>query len=222
MHDVSENIAIGAGIGGLVLGVLVGLAGTYALTACLRRHRRRRVEHHGSDDDDEHPLEVLGKIEPWIPPGSSHSTLVTAGPSTSTPHYPTHPSAHEPYPHHPPELVPNRPPYPQPEQHQPPLPLGPPSPGPSTQPDPPQQPPHHVYVVHHDGGPPPVSVYTADGTRVVELPPTYVSGRPLEQRRNPGPTPRKRPDVSPSGTGLRIRNRDDAGDPYDDDNDDGR
>lgn len=26
-----------------------------------------------------------------------------------------------------------------------------------------------VYVVHHDGGPPPVSIYTGDGTQVVEL-----------------------------------------------------
>ncbi|KAF7798635.1 hypothetical protein EIP86_009858 [Pleurotus ostreatoroseus] len=31
----------------------------------------------------------------------------------------------------------------------------------------------HVYVVHHDGGRPPVTVYTADGTEVVELPPRY-------------------------------------------------
>lgn len=34
----------------------------------------------------------------------------------------------------------------------------------------------HVYVVHHDGGrPPPVTVFTSDGTEVVELPPQYDS-----------------------------------------------
>lgn len=34
----------------------------------------------------------------------------------------------------------------------------------------------HVYVVHHDGGRPPVSVYAADGTEIVELPPQYPAG----------------------------------------------
>jgi hypothetical protein len=34
--------------------------------------------------------------------------------------------------------------------------------------------PAHVYVVHHDAGRPPVTVYTAQGTQVVELPPRYV------------------------------------------------
>lgn len=34
----------------------------------------------------------------------------------------------------------------------------------------------HVYVVHHDAGrPPPVTVFTSDGTEVVELPPQYES-----------------------------------------------
>ena len=33
-----------------------------------------------------------------------------------------------------------------------------------------------VYVVHHDAGrPPPVTVFTSDGTQVVELPPQYES-----------------------------------------------
>ena len=36
--------------------------------------------------------------------------------------------------------------------------------------------PAHVYVVHHDGGRAPVTVYTADGTEVVELPPRYGEG----------------------------------------------
>lgn len=49
----------------------------------------------------------------------------------------------------------------------------------------PLQPPHRalasenrsssqVFVVHHDGGRPPVTVYTADGTEIVELPPRYI------------------------------------------------
>lgn len=34
--------------------------------------------------------------------------------------------------------------------------------------------PSQVFVVHHDGGRPPVTVYTADGTEIVELPPRYI------------------------------------------------
>jgi hypothetical protein len=52
--------------------------------------------------------------------------------------------------------------------------------------------PQQVYVVHHDSGHAPVTVYGPDGTQVVELPPTYIEGSsPIEQRRQPGLTPRK-------------------------------
>ena len=79
----------------------------------------------------------------------------------------------------------------------------------------------HVYVVHHDGGrPPPVTVFTSDGTEVVELPPQYenaaearreeqaqntaAGGRsgfvpPDAQRRQPRELPRK-PPLSPTPT----------------------
>ena len=36
-----------------------------------------------------------------------------------------------------------------------------------------EEPRSQVYVVHHDAGRPPVTVYAADGTEVVELPPRY-------------------------------------------------
>lgn len=50
-----------------------------------------------------------------------------------------------------------------------------------------------VYVVHHDAGRPPVTVYTADGTEVVELPPRYnesstgatAGGSPVRSGRTP-------------------------------------
>ena len=73
-----------------------------------------------------------------------------------------------------------------------------------------------VFVVHHDGGRPPVTVYAADGTEIVELPPRYIdSGSsagpssdpsvpsdtrsettapppiPLQERRQVGATPTK-------------------------------
>jgi hypothetical protein len=47
-----------------------------------------------------------------------------------------------------------------------------------------------VYVVHHDGGRPPVTVYTPDGTEVVELPPRYADSR------EPPPQPRRPPTVA--------------------------
>ncbi|KAI0697140.1 hypothetical protein BC835DRAFT_785906 [Cytidiella melzeri] len=79
--------------------------------------------------------------------------------------------------------------------------------------------PSQVFVVHHDGGRAPVTVYAADGTEVVELPPQYVDNGsnsssnstgarmsrtavtgavpPLQfqdsGRRKPGPTPQKTP-----------------------------
>ena len=80
-----------------------------------------------------------------------------------------------------------------------------------------------MYVVHHDGGrAPPVTVFTSDGTEVVELPPQYENaaearrgeqaqntaggggGRggfvpPDAQRRQPRELPRK-PPLSPTPT----------------------
>jgi len=47
----------------------------------------------------------------------------------------------------------------------------------------PVQSPHgsgHVYVVHHDGGRAPVTIYHEDGTEVVELPPRYIVGDPMD------------------------------------------
>ncbi|KAI1797536.1 hypothetical protein LXA43DRAFT_934581 [Ganoderma leucocontextum] len=74
----------------------------------------------------------------------------------------------------------------------------------------------HVYVVHHDGGrPPPVTVFTSDGTEVVELPPQYESAahrqsssagrRPAQppppegQRRQPRAVPAKMGRVPSNG-----------------------
>jgi hypothetical protein len=58
-----------------------------------------------------------------------------------------------------------------------------------------EQRPGQVYVVHHDGGRAPVTVYTADGTEVVELPPTYQGRVGPPEGRNDGPS-------GPRGPGL--------------------
>lgn len=61
----------------------------------------------------------------------------------------------------------------------------------------------HVYVVHHDGGRAPVTVYTADGTEVVELPPRYPadSGPPPQQAPQPEPAPPSEITSVSSGSG---------------------
>lgn len=57
----------------------------------------------------------------------------------------------------------------------------------------------NVYVVHHDGGRAPVTVYTEEGAAVVELPPQYAPGSPSEggaseddRGRELGTSPRKK------------------------------
>ncbi|KAL5518690.1 CHK1 [Sanghuangporus vaninii] len=49
-----------------------------------------------------------------------------------------------------------------------------------------------VYVVHHDGGRAPVTVYASEGAEIIELPPRYnPDDRLLEEQRRTGSTPRK-------------------------------
>jgi hypothetical protein len=74
-----------------------------------------------------------------------------------------------------------------------------------------------VYVVHHDGGRAPVTVYTADGTEIIELPPRYDNDRSesdnqdrnsqprrhFDERRRLGPRPVK---TSPSGSNFGATN----------------
>nr|VWP02574.1 Type III effector protein AvrBs2 [Ganoderma boninense] len=79
----------------------------------------------------------------------------------------------------------------------------------------------HVYVVHHDAGrPPPVTVFTSDGTEVVELPPQYESaaqaqgaqgssGAPVLQPPPPG-GPRRQPRGLPAKTARVASNGDQA------------
>lgn len=51
----------------------------------------------------------------------------------------------------------------------------------------------HVYVVHHDAGRAPVTVYTPDGTEVIELPPRYTGegSNPGQRPNAEGATPTK-------------------------------
>ncbi len=66
----------------------------------------------------------------------------------------------------------------------------------------------HVYVVHHDGGRAPVTVFTPQGTEVIELPPRTTVGRRVPQgtsSAHPGDSSHpQRPSPSPLG----VRNAD--------------
>jgi hypothetical protein len=57
-----------------------------------------------------------------------------------------------------------------------------------------------IYVVHHDSGSAPVTVYTADGTEVVELPPSYDGqGRPLPRATSGKGAAANAPALQPQG-----------------------
>jgi len=170
-------MAIGAGVGGLGLGLIVGLLG--ALFLCLhdkRKHMRKE------------PLLNLQGTYIYVPsfgsryqavPNSSDPVETSLGHSTSSgfsnrvnrlpvdSQYQVEPfvlpsatrdlhsSSLTFAPTQPPSNPSLRPPSSVPDQ--------------GTQRNPGQQ----VYVVHHDGGGAPVTVFTQEGTRVVELPPGY-------------------------------------------------
>ncbi|KAI0761208.1 hypothetical protein BD413DRAFT_249684 [Trametes elegans] len=214
---VSTGGAIGIAIGTLVLGGVIGLLGTYTFF----RWQRKRYS-------PVTPLEFQPKFtEPGgtptlsLHPPSSAST--TYGPSTSPRHQ------HQPSDEHgllgampsPPQdatfsrmesLSDDRPPLSPSHQHSR-------SNASSTDPTSPTSmlSPHgplghasygnsHVYVVHHDGGrPPPVTVFTSDGTEVVELPPQYETAAG-SSRPPPGPGPMdSRPlPISPDGRQRRV------------------
>ncbi|KAI0651505.1 hypothetical protein C8Q79DRAFT_39839 [Trametes meyenii] len=62
----------------------------------------------------------------------------------------------------------------------------------------------HVYVVHHDAGrPPPVTVFTSDGTEVVELPPQYETAAGVQRGVPDAQGPRPLP-PSPDGQPRRT------------------
>jgi hypothetical protein len=53
-----------------------------------------------------------------------------------------------------------------------------------------------VYVVHHDSGRPPVTVYTGSGTEVVELPPSYLANSSQQRPRTSSGPSGARPNLS--------------------------
>ena len=182
----SSHVAqtVGAAVGGVVVGLLVGGAGILALRRC---RSRKASDPQPRKDSSEHGLgsrEVTGItgggnlgpggleyiVEPFSIPGSSTSDpsvpLLPGGgisPPTSVPDATSASGSSAP-----------------------------------TDGSAGGRAGRNVYVVHHDGGRAPVTVYTEEGAEVVELPPRYADngsssdGRSaVDRRREPGSPPRK-------------------------------
>jgi hypothetical protein len=206
---VSPHTAVGTGVGGLVLGLVVGLLGAFFLSRWAARRRARESE--------PHPMAIpltFSKSDDAIDPFPTHagydSATGASGPSAGslgtraggkvdtwamqqnavdTRALPALPAG---------ALPPrrsSRPSVPE-DSSVGPLPPGGVSRGPSTGSSHSTNNGGQVYVVHHDGGRAPVTVYTSDGTEVVELPPSY-AGRstptlppPPQQEQQPAPPAR--------------------------------
>ncbi|KAL4244573.1 hypothetical protein ABKN59_009944 [Abortiporus biennis] len=238
---VSPGVAIGSGIGGLAVGLIVGLLISFFFSIWRRRNNvkysRPDVLRNTSSNNSRDRLMREGyQIEPFTLP-SDHEFGVrpsqrgaSAAEDSSTAHTTALVDSNlRPLPDHSrttssrstPSLIPTIPPPPSSGQtgtgssRSPPISESsePPVVSPST-----SRGPSHVYVVHHDGGRAPVTVYTEEGTEVVELPPRYpdrvadppgtsppARGRPpaFRQTRRPSLVPNK-----PSGLTLATPSED--------------
>jgi hypothetical protein len=167
---------IGAGIGGIVVGLLAGALGILAFRRW-RRHRRRNKHRENPNRDSFLSSNSSRNPREMTTTGGREFIVEPFGvPSTSRPSSPSNPGVASPTT----------------------------SPVPRGSSDPADQAGRrpNVYVVHHDGGRAPVTVYTEEGAAVVELPPQYAAGStgsPSESDasrevdgREPGTTPRTR------------------------------
>jgi hypothetical protein len=174
-----------AGIGGVLLGMFI----SYLLARRRARKKAATLHRQKPAAPDSTPL-------PLQPAAGSHYTAVPSGQFTrSSPNstwYSTLLGRRNEQYHIDPFIAPDEEGYREPPQRSDCTVANPGEPTPpSRHSDPHSQPPlsqrepSQVYVVHHDGGTPPVTVYTAGGTEVVELPPRYPEGRNQTSRRQP-------------------------------------
>ncbi|KAF8221766.1 hypothetical protein L208DRAFT_1326161 [Tricholoma matsutake] len=176
LNGPSTGVAVGAGVGGLVVGALAGIA-----SACLfTKHRRRKERHHVVDIGLGSPTAAY-----FDRPTYGLSSHYRAVPSTaSSGQFDSSIGSSNPSSNNTVNRLSRPPPHYQIEPFAVPLEDGTLNPGrrpksnvvtPASTPEPPAASSSQVYVVHHDGGRPPVTVYHQDGTEVVELPPRYIS-----------------------------------------------
>jgi hypothetical protein len=154
---------VGAGVGGIVVGLLVGAFGILAA----RRYRSSRPKVYREDlmRDSQHSPRMSQPM---------HGVPATGGTTAGGMEYLVEPFA-----------IPNAGPASPPvDSNAPLLDRGPTSPITGSRSDimstsglsEPAGAARNVYVVHHDGGRAPVTVYADEGAEVVELPPRYLAG----------------------------------------------
>ncbi|KAJ3575914.1 hypothetical protein NP233_g799 [Leucocoprinus birnbaumii] len=186
---VPTGAAVGAGIGGLGVGLIVGLLGAFVFFRFRSKGRTAdiRVDLQGSS----YPGSPQGAYLPATSLSSHYHALPTSagagdnalGLSTGSTSYGTRMSQLAPGSQY--QVEPFVLPSVAEDPQQPSSPTHYASnPSLSSPPSVPEsgatsrEPGRQVYVVHHDGGRAPVTVYTHEGTQVVELPPGYPGGEP--------------------------------------------
>jgi len=176
---IQPVVAVGAGIGGLVIGLLIGMAVAFLL---VRRYYKKKMPAdlaslHGSPPNFHyrsiptsgisHPTHVSEssfsglrfrassqyQVEPFVMP-DENGLLVFSDEARSTGDTVTTP---------------------------------PPPPEPASSPSATQQ-QGHVYVLHHDSNIPPVTIFHESGTEIVELPPRYPQNASQSDVRSEGQT----------------------------------
>ena len=165
---VQPAVAVGAGVGGLVIGVLIGLAGAFLL---MRRHYRKKMRAgltslHGSPSGTAY-AELSRDFHYRAVPttGTSHPTHASESSSGGLNRLGTGSMQYHVEPFVMPDEIGR-------------LPITDEARSIVTPPEPvfpaaaPQQ-QSHVYVLHHDSNIPPVTIYHESGTEIVELPPRY-------------------------------------------------
>ncbi|KAL0950688.1 hypothetical protein HGRIS_007466 [Hohenbuehelia grisea] len=207
---------IGAGVGGLVVGLLAGILATWFFN---RRRTRRRGHMNFTVHNSDSPVPLATEFGGGHPGGGGvHYSSVPSGHMGEDSLGSTHHQAHGPHYHIEPFVLPSERPNvldpPSSPQHTHPVLHRAPSsfaesidarsPSATTAYHDPfgagagaggrptsvathaGPQPQSVYVVHHDGGKAPVTVYVQDGAEVVELPPRYNEGTPGSPGRGEG------------------------------------
>ncbi|PFH54750.1 hypothetical protein AMATHDRAFT_72516 [Amanita thiersii Skay4041] len=181
--EVSPGIAIGAGVGGLAVGLFVGLVSSYLFLRRRRKGYREPLLQFSSRSNSpaahatfDNPTTGMNSQYAVVPTAQSHassnpssgigSTHLLQQLSQGPAHYQIEPFVMPVTEDGRLESV----------NSHPVSPVRPLSEAPTSSGGEQVSPPSQVYVVHHDGGRPPVTVYHQDGTQVIELPPVYDEG----------------------------------------------
>ena len=173
---VKPAVTIGSGVGGLVAGLLIGLAATYLLMK--RSYKKKMFTDRFVDMASVHDSSHVTGYPQGLTSDFQHRTIPTTSTSGFTPSAAVHPASSQ-Y---------QVEPFVMPDEdgrstnkvtsstmheghgtgHH----VATPREAASSA----SQPPSHVYVLHHDSNIPPVTIFHKSGTEVVELPPRYLEG----------------------------------------------